>query len=591
MLWVIPKQQHLLIIVIKQPLIQVLLGLLAVGMTSDPSYGQTTPNQPVSKEDYRDHALKQPGDSARGKELFHSPERLACSQCHTVDGSGQLAGPDLMDIGDVFSVEDLIQAVLEPSASIAIGFANVSIVTTNGEELTGTLKDISADSTVLIGADGKRIDIPKTTITEQRSSNISLMPEGLHAGLSLEAFSDLIAYLTSLKLPQNKQTIRRGMPSEIPVLPTPVRLEPFISEELRFPHAFVKKPGDVRFGLTWFEAIPGIRDHYLVASQSGELWLLEKNPKGDSKTLFADFSDELFYERGPNGLLGLTFHPNFTENKKYYLKHQVYENDNIVTIVVEKEAGADFKSDSGKSSRRLIQMGSSTQNHTGGCIQFGPDGYLYIGMGDTGPQRDPLGHGQNMGTRLGKIMRIDVDHRTGDLPYAIPSDNPFLCRKCALPEIWALGFREPWRFSFDSLTGDMWVGDVGQDKVEEVAIVRRGENHGWNVMEGFEGFSDQYRKSGETYTPPVFAYQRKYGNSITGGHVYRGDKQSPHYGMYICGDYTSRRIWAIRQTDRKLESVIQIATSPQGIASFGIDHTGNIYVVGYEGMIYRLNLE
>ena len=576
---------------IKQPFKPVLLGLLAVGLTSTQSVGQTTSNQSATKKDYRNYTLNHPGNPSRGNKLFHSPERLACSQCHTVDGSGQLAGPDLMDIGDVFSAEDLIQAVLEPSASIAIGYANVSIVTANGEEHTGTLKDISADSTVLIGTDGKRIDIPKTAIAEQRSSNISLMPEGLHAGLSLEAFSDLIAYLISLKLPQDEATIRRGMPSEIPVLPTPVTLEPFIREELRFPHAFVKKTGDVRFGLTWFEEIPGIRDHYLVASQSGELWLLEKNPKGDSKTLFADFSDELFYERGPNGLLGLTFHPNFAENRKYYLKHQVYENDNIVTIVVEKEAEPDFKSDSGKPSRRLIQMGSSTQNHTGGCIQFGPDGYLYIGMGDTGPQRDPLGHGQNMGTRLGKIMRIDVDHRTGDLPYAIPSDNPFLNRQGALPEIWALGFREPWRFSFDPLTGDLWVGDVGQDKVEEIAIVRKGENHGWNVMEGFEKFSEQYRRDVETYIPPVFAYQRKYGNSITGGYVYRGSEQSPYNGMYICGDYTSRRIWAIRQTDRKLESVIQIATSPQGVASFGIDHAGNIYVVGYEGMIYRLNLE
>lgn len=573
----------------------VLLGLLVIYMTSIQSMGQPTSTLPspeaASVKDYRTYALEHLGDPSRGKELFHSPDRLACGKCHTIDGSGQLAGPDLMDIGDAFTREDLITAVLEPSAFIAIGYANVSITTTSGEEHTGTLKDVSADSTVLVGADGRRITIPKAHIEGQRTSNISLMPEGLHAGLSLEAFTDLITYLTSLQLPAGKETSLRGMPNDIPILANPVRLEPFISEDLRFPHAFVKNAGDVRFGLTWFEEIPGLQNHFMVASQSGELSLLEKNPEGDSKTLFADFSEELFFERGPNGLLGLTFHPNFAENRKYYLKHQVYENENIVTIVVEKVAAPDFKSDSGKPSRRLIQMGSSTQNHTGGCIQFGPDGYLYIGMGDTGPQRDPLGHGQDLSTRLGKIMRMDIDQRTGDLPYAIPSDNPFLNRKGTLPEIWAVGFREPWRFSFDSLTGDLWVGDVGQDKVEEVAIVRQGENHGWNVMEGFETFSDQYRRDEEIYIPPVFAYQRRYGNSITGGYVYRGDAQSPYYGMYICGDYTSRRIWAIRQTDRKLESVLQIATSPQGIASFGTDHAGNIYVVGYEGMIYRLNLE
>lgn len=544
----------------------------------------------VTKDDYEAHALELNGSAENGKILFHSKERLACSQCHTIDGTGMLAGPDLMDIGNTYSKADIIHAVLEPSAFIAIGFASVTLTTRNGVEHTGTLKDMSADTTTLLRADGKSLTFRHSEITRRHTSNISLMPEGLHTGLTLDEFSDLITYLTTLKITEDNQLTRNGMPNEIPVLPNPVTLEPFISEDLRFAHAMIKNPGDVRFGLTWFEEMPGMKNHFLVASQSGELWLLEKKKEGDSKILFADFSDELFNERGPNGLLGLTFHPNFSENRKYYLKHQVYEADNIVTIVVEKEAAPDFKSDSGNPSRRLIQMGSSTQNHTGGCIQFGPDGYLYIGMGDTGPQRDPLGHGQDPGTRLGKIMRIDVDSRTGDLPYTIPPDNPYLNRKNVLPEIWAIGFREPWRFSFDSVTGDLWVGDVGQDKVEEVAIVRPGENHGWNVMEGFDTFSDQYRRDEETYISPVFAYQRKYGNSITGGYVYRGDKQSSYYGMYICGDYTSRRIWAIRQTDRELESVKQIAISPQGIASFGKDRAGNIYVVGYEGMIYLLNL-
>jgi len=190
---------------------------------------------------------------------------------------------------------------------------------------------------------------------------------------------------------------------------------------------------------------------------------------------------------------------------------------------------------------------------------------------------------------LAKMLRIDVDHTTDSLPYAIPSDNPFRGRSDARPEIFAYGFREPWRFGFDSLTGDLWVGDVGQDRVEEVSIVRRGENHGWNVYEGFEPFSNRYRKDGAAYTPPVFAYRRKYGNSITGGYVYRGDKQSSFYGVYICGDYTSKRIWGLTQENRKLKTVRQIGLAPQGIASFATDEQGNIYVVGYEGMIYKLD--
>jgi glucose/arabinose dehydrogenase len=234
-------------------------------------------------------------------------------------------------------------------------------------------------------------------------------------------------------------------------------------------------------------------------------------------------------------------------------------------------------------------MVSVTQDHSGGCIEFGPDGFLYLGMGDTGPQQDPQGHGQDMGTLLGKIIRIDVDKTDGDMPYAIPSDNPFRGVADIRPEIWALGFREPWRFTFDSLTGDLWVGDVGQDRVEEVAIVRRGENHGWNVYEGFEPFSNRYRKEGAEYVPPIFGYRRKYGNSVTGGYVYRGDKRSSFYGAYICGDYTSHRIWAVRQDNRMLKTVRQIGMSPQNIASFGTDQSGEIYVVGYEGMIYKLD--
>jgi glucose/arabinose dehydrogenase len=153
----------------------------------------------------------------------------------------------------------------------------------------------------------------------------------------------------------------------------------------------------------------------------------------------------------------------------------------------------------------------------------------------------------------------------------------------------ALGFREPWRFSFDPVTRDLWVGDVGQDRVEEVAIVRKGENHGWNVYEGFEPFSNRYRRDRADYVAPVFAYRRKYGNSVTGGYVYRGDKKSPFYGVYICGDYTSKRIFGVSQENRVLKSVRQIGTSPQFIASFGIDHQGEIYIVGYEGMIYKLD--
>src|SRR5262249_17365027 len=146
----------------------------------------------------------------------------------------------------------------------------------------------------------------------------------------------------------------------------------------------------------------------------------------------------------------------------------------------------------------------------GGGLQFGPDGYFYIGMGDTGPQEDPQGHGQNRQSLLGKMLRIDVDRPDVGRNYSIPAHNPFLDRKDTRPEIWALGFREPWRFSFDPVTKDLWVGDVGQDRYEEVDLVIKGGNYGWNIFEGFEPFSNRYRREGEQYLLPVFAYGRKY---------------------------------------------------------------------------------
>ena len=554
--------------------------------TASPS-GQTAP-VPSLKE-FRDFAMGHDGSAAHGRDLFNNEQRAACVGCHSVDGSSSKAGPDLFAVGDKFPRRELIGAVLEPSAEIAVGYGTTIVETKSGEAYQGVLKQSTADGLELLGGDGKMVRIAAQDIKEQRGSTVSLMPEGLQAGMSRQEFTDLIEYLVTLKQPESALTSHRGMPADIPELAKPIAVRPIFSEELRFPHAFVHKPGDVRYGLVWFGQHPRSSNTFVAVHQTGKIWLLEKSATNYVKTLFADVSKDIFNERGPNGLLGMAFHPKFRENRKYFLKHQVFEEGKIGTTVVERQASPDLRTDSGQASRRLWKVVSATQDHSGGCIGFGPDGFLYIGMGDTGPQQDPQGHGQDLTTHLGKILRIDVDHTDTGLAYAIPPDNPFRDRSDVRPEIWAYGFREPWRFSFDPVTHDLWVGDVGQDRVEEVAIVRRGENHGWNVYEGFEPFSNRYRKDGASYIPPVFAYRRKFGNSITGGYVYRGDKRSSFYGVYICGDYTSHRIFGLKQQDRTLQVVRQIGTAPQSIASFAEDEQGNLYVVGYEGMIYKLD--
>ena len=553
--------------------------------------GAAAERAPSSPSAYRDYALKRDGDAARGRELFFAPDRLGCANCHSVDGSATKAGPDLFAAGDRFPRRELIAAILEPSAVIAVGYGATLIETRAGEKHYGIVKQANGTATELMAADGSTIRVATAEIKSQEVSPLSLMPEGLQSSLSLQEFTDLIEYLATLKQPATSLMANRGRPEVIPELARPVTLRPFFREDLRLPATVRKKPGDVRLGLVWFGQIPGRENDFLAVHQSGKIWRIGKYPDGDTKELFLDLSAEVYCQRGPNGLLGLTFHPKFRENRKYYLKHQMMVAGRMETVLVERRVTADFMRDSGTPSRRLLGIPCVTENHTGGCIAFGPDGFLYLGMGDTGPQQDPEGHGQDLALHLGKILRIDVDRTEGEVPYGIPATNPFRGRADARPEIWAMGFREPWRFSFDRVTGDLWVGDVGQDRVEEVAIVRQGENHGWNVFEGFEPFSNLRRQPGASYVAPVFAYRRKFGNSVTGGFVYRGDPKSSFYGVYVCGDFTSHLIWGLKQEGRALQSVAQLGVSPEGIASFGTDERGQLYVVGYEGMVYRIDFD
>jgi putative heme-binding domain-containing protein len=563
------------------------LGLCAalalIFAASQPSAAQNT--GPRSLDEYRRHALTRPGDAARGAALFADEQRLGCAKCHSIDGTASKAGPDLSAAGDAFGRRDLVESVLVPSAKIAPGYGTVTVETKSGETIQGILKQSTGSGIQLMGGDGKLVAIAKGDILKQEGSAVSLMPEGLQAGLSLQEFTDLTEYLTTLKQPANALISDRGMPALIPELAKPIAVRPFLSQALTIPKS------KVQTGLTAMQQVPGAPDTFLVLHQKGLIWRVKKTATGEETSIFSDLTREVFSDRGPNGLLDLAFHPNFRENRKYYLKHQVFEEGTVATVLEEKEFNGDFSADSGRPGRRLIKIVSVAEDHSGGCLEFGPDGFLYFAMGDTGPHNDPNGHAQNLQLLLGKMMRIDVDHQTDGKAYAIPSDNPFVGRSDARPEIWAYGLRNPWRFSFDRLNGDLWLADVGQDRVEEVDIIKRGGNYGWNVFEGYEPFSNQYRVEGRTFVSPVFAYRRKYGNSVTGGYVYRGDKRSSFYGVYLCGDYTSRRIFGVTQENGVLKTVHQIGSLPQGqgLVSFGTDEAGHLYAVGFEGMIYQLD--
>jgi putative heme-binding domain-containing protein len=536
-----------------------------------------SPRKPLTQEDYRRFALLREGDAARGARLFSDTTKLLCSNCHSVDGKASKAGPDLYAVGDKFGRREIIDSILTPSATIAEGYAATIVETKTGEEYVGVIKQVTEDAIQLMGADGRSVTIPTINIARRRPSDVSLMPEKLEAALTLEEFNDLIEYLVTLKQPESSASLHRGMPSEIRLLTPPVTLTPFHGEALKFAHP------------VWFGAMPGQSNAYLVVEhETGDIVRLDKSSAGDTKSVFVNLEQ---FIKGTRGLLGMAFHPRFAENRRYYYAKHFLVDGHFSTHIFEREAAPDFKGDSGKPPRLILKMDNATGVHYGGGLQFGPDGYFYIGMGDTGPQEDPQGHGQNRQLLLGKMLRIDVDHPDAGRNYSIPADNPFVDRKDTRPEIWALGFREPWRFSFDSVTKDLWVGDVGQDRYEEVDLVVKGGNYGWNIFEGFEPFSNHYRRDGEQYLPPVFAYGRKYGVSSTGGFVYRANPSSSFYGVYICADFQSARIFGLTQEHGVLKTIRQIATAPERVVSFGLGHHGELFVVGYEGTIFQMDFE
>jgi len=532
---------------------------------------------PAAVQDYRRFALVHQGELSLGKQFFNDERKLACAKCHTVDGSAGRAGPDLFAVGDKFGRGDIIDSILFPSQTIAEGYAATTIETKGGDAYTGIIKRATDSLLEIMGGDGKLVRVETAEIVSRSTSELSLMPEGLASSLSLQEFTDLIEYLVSLKQPQSASLIENGMPDKIRSVSHPVRLEPFPDDTFKFEHP------------VWFGPVPGGTDGFLVVEhETGNIWRLSKNPSGETKNLFVNLEP---YLKGTRGLLGMALHPNFRQNHKYYYAKHLVEDGKFATYIFEREAAPDYTKDSGQSSRRILKLEEATGVHYGGGLQFGPDGYFYIGMGDSGPQEDPQGHAQDTMLLLGKMLRIDVDHVSESRPYAIPADNPFLAQAEIRPEIWAIGLREPWRFSFDPLTGDLWAGDVGQDRYEEVDIVRPGENYGWNVYEGFEPFSNRYRKDGAKYVPPIFSYGRKFGVSVTGGYVYRANPKSSFYGVYIFGDFQSQRIWGLKQENGKLSEIRQLAFAPQRVVSFGQDSAGELYIVGYEGTLYRIHFE
>jgi glucose/arabinose dehydrogenase len=292
---------------------------------------------------------------------------------------------------------------------------------------------------------------------------------------------------------------------------------------------------------------------------------------------FLDISGRIV-SGGERGLLGLAFHPDFETNGRFFVD---YTNPNGDTVVAEFHVSADPNVADAGSERALFGVDQPAANHNGGDIVFGPDGYLYVGMGDGGGAGDPDGNGQRLDTLLGKLLRIDVDHRTDASVYAVPPDNPFVDQEGARPEIWALGLRNPWRFSFDRDTDDLWIGDVGQGANEEIDHVRgdrAGLNFGWNVMEGRRCYEPNAGCKTSGLTLPVAVYDHEHGCSVTGGFVYRGSRWPALQGAYLFSDYCSGTIWSLDASRPSARSPVVMLETGRSISSFGEDEAGELYV-------------
>ncbi|RMF86735.1 MAG: glucose dehydrogenase [Nitrospinota bacterium] len=292
---------------------------------------------------------------------------------------------------------------------------------------------------------------------------------------------------------------------------------------------------------------------------------------------------------GERGLLGIAFPPHYRSSGFFFVN---YTNTAGNTVIARYRVSADPNVADPASATILLTIPQPFANHNGGQLQFGPDGYLYIGTGDGGAAGDPQNNAQNLGNLLGKLLRIDVDN--GE-PYTIPPDNPFVGKAGAREEIWAFGLRNPWRFSFDRLTGDLFIADVGQDRWEEVdwqpATSPGGENYGWRRMEGKHCFLPSTNCNDGTLTLPILEYSHEQGCSIIGGYRYRGSQIPWHYGTYFYADYCSGRIWGAREEKSGRWTSTLLLETGLSISTFGQDEKGELYLAHYsesDGTLYRL---
>ena len=329
------------------------------------------------------------------------------------------------------------------------------------------------------------------------------------------------------------------------------------------------------------------QDTWIVLEKSGDAWWLSADGSARGKLLHVEVATG-----GEEGLLGLALHPQFAQNGRFFLNYVARIDGHDFTRIAEWHLAGDVRHGQATPVNVALEIAQPPyENHKAGQLQFGPDGMLYIGVGDGGSGGDPHGNGQNPAVLLGKMLRIDVDHQDPGLHYAVPRDNPFVGKTGWRPEIWALGLRNPWRFSFDR-QGRLIVADVGQNLWEELDIVEKGANLGWNTREGRHCFKPTTDCQADGFAEPIVEYSHKAGQSITGGYVAFSRRVPNLFGRYVMADFVNGKMWAVDlpQTASGTARVWSLGQFSQHLATFGRTEFGDVYAADvYSGAIVRLD--
>ncbi len=322
-----------------------------------------------------------------------------------------------------------------------------------------------------------------------------------------------------------------------------------------------------------------------IVEQPGRVLLADLTQDSATETTVAlDIRERVNDSGNEEGLLSIAFHPDFPKRRELYIYYTAAEPRR--SILSRFAVGADGRTVDPSSEEILLTQSQPYSNHNGGTCLFGPDGFLYLSLGDGGAANDPHGNGQNPQTFLSKVLRIDVNGNSSGKAYAIPKDNPFVSDASYLPEIWATGTRNIWRMQFDRKTGDLWAGDVGQNRYEEIDLVKKGANYGWNAREGFHAFGRERPSDGAAvvFTEPLIEHPRREGVSITGGFVCRDPKLPSLEGVYLYADFGYGTIWGARLMGEKCTKPELLSKHPSTLlTSFAEMNDASLYVIGFDG--------